>query len=206
MTAYAESANQTAADAVHVELVTFVYLDFPSGALRLHTRTGTITWDSNDYLGVGKFGSVSDIDEDAQLRPAGVTITLSGVDAALVSSAVTEDIHGRAISVYQGFLNVSTMVLVADPEEIFRGLMDYMTIDMGQNTGSISVQCEGELARWQRHNGSLYTHESQQALWAGDRGFDQVPYLKSRAIDWSRSHVWASGGGGNLTRRRNRKV
>jgi hypothetical protein len=192
VTAYADSDNQAAAEAVHAELCTFVYMDMPSGALRLHTRGGTITWGSADWLGVGKFGTISDIDEDAQLRPSGVNITLSGVDAALVSSALTEDYHGRAISVYQGFLNVSTMALVADPEEIFTGLMDFMTIDLGQGTGSISLQCEGELARWQRHGGHLYTHESQTALWSGDRFFDQVPFLKDRKIDWTKSNVWQS--------------
>jgi hypothetical protein len=154
--------------------------------------TGTITFGANNYLGVGKFGGVSDIDEDAQLRPSGVSVTLSGVDAGLVSSAVTEAYHGRAITIYQGFLNVSTGALVADPETVFKGLMDFMTVDLGQNTGSITVQCEGEMARWLRHNSSLYTHESQQALFAGDRGFDQIPFLQNRKIDWSKSNVWQS--------------
>jgi hypothetical protein len=192
MTWYVSSTNQSTAEAVHVELVTLVAMDFPSGYLRLHTRIGTITFGTNDYLGVGKFGGVSEIDEDAQLRPAGVSVTLSGVDAPLVSSAITEACHGRSITIYQGFLNVSTMALVADPETVFKGLMDYMTIDLGQNTGSITVQCEGEMARWLRHNGSLYTNESQQALFSGDRGFDQVPYLQNRKIDWSKSNVWQS--------------
>lgn len=192
MTWYVSGSNQTAGEAAHVEIVTLVAMDVPSGYLRLHTRTGTITFGGYDYLGVGKFGGVSEIDEDAQLRPSGVTVTLSGVDAALVSSAITEAIHGRAITIYQGYLNLTTGALIADPEIVFRGLMDYMAIDLGQNTGSITVQCEGEMARWLRHNGSLYTHESQQALFSGDRGFDQVPFLQNRKIDWSKSNVWQS--------------
>jgi hypothetical protein len=88
---------------------------------------------------------------------------------------------------------------VADPQLVFRGLMDFMTVELGANSGAIVVQCEGELARWQRHSGSLYTHESQQTYYTGDRGFDQIPYLQNRRIDWRKSNVWQSApsrGGG----------
>lgn len=188
MTWYANSTNRTTADGSHVELVSFVALDLPSGYLRLHTRLGNIVWGGNTYLGVGKYGGISDVDEDAQLRPSGVTITLSGVDSDLVNSAMTEKYHGRAISVWQGYVTESTGALVADPQLVFSGLMDYMSVELGGNTGSISVQCEGELARWQRHNGSLFTHESQQALFAGDRGFDLIPFIQNRTIDWSKKN------------------
>lgn len=190
MTAYASSTNQSTAEAAHLEHVHFVALDVPSGYVRLHTRIGTVTWGGNSWLGVGKLGDISDIDEDAMLRPSGVTVTLTGVDSDLITSAMTEKYHGRAIAVYEGFLNTSTMALVADPEIKFSGLMDYMSITLGEGTGSISIQAEGELARWQRHNNSLYTHESQQALYSGDRGFDQIPYTMNRKIDWSKSNVW----------------
>jgi hypothetical protein len=92
--------------------------------------------------------------------------------------------------VYEGFLNVSTMALLDTPETKFKGLMDYMSVELGEGSGSLTVQAEGELARWQRHNGSLYTHESQQALYSGDRGFDQIPYMQNRKIDWRKSNVW----------------
>ena len=190
MTAYASATNQAAAEAVHVEHLHFVALDLPSGYLRLHTRTGTITWGGFSWLGVGQFGDISDIDEDSQLRPSGATITLSGVDSALITAALTEKYHGRSIAVYEGLLNLSTMVLVDTPEIIFKGLMDFMTVSLGAGVGSITVQAEGELARWLRHNNSLYTHESQQALFAGDRGFDQIPFTQNRKIDWRKSNVW----------------
>jgi hypothetical protein len=190
MTAYDSSTNQAAAELPHVEHVHFVDMDLPSGDLRLHTRIGTVSWGGFDWLGVGKFGDISDIDEDAALRPSGVTVTLSGVDSALITSALTEDFHGRSIAVYEGFLNLTTMALVDTPETKFKGLMDFMSIELGPNGGSITVQCEGELARWQRHRGSLYTHESQQAIYSGDRGFDQIPFTQNRKIDWRKSNVW----------------
>jgi hypothetical protein len=184
--------NQAAAEAPHVEQVHFVALDLPSGYLRMHTRVGSMTWGGFTWLGVGQLGDIGDIDEDAMLRPNGTDVTLSGVDAALVSAAMTEKYHGRAIAVYWGCLDPSTQVLVSTPETIFAGLMDYMECHLGAGTGSISVHAEGDLARWQRHRNSLYSHESQSANWPGDRGFDQIPFMQTRKIDWRRSNVWQS--------------
>ncbi len=195
MTWFTAPNNQAGAEAAHAELVTFVVMDLPSGVLRLHTRVGTIRWVGEDWLGVGKFGSISPIAEDALLRPSGVTLTLSGVDADLVSAALFETYHGRGVEVYAGFLSTETFVLLAEPEPVFRGTMDQMTVTLGQNTGTISVQCEGELARWQRHSGLVYSHESQTELlasqgYSGDRGFDQIPYIQNRVIDWTQRSNW----------------
>lgn len=192
MTAYVSGTNQTAAEQPHFEQILFVDLDLPSGHIRAHTRTGTVTWGGNDYLGVGKLGAISDISEDSMLRPNGVTLQISGVDSALVTSAITEAYHGRPVSVYEGYLNVSTLVLLATPETKFRGLADVMTINLGENSAAIVVQCEGELARWDRHQGLLFTHESQQTIFPGDLGFNQIPLIQNRTINWIKKSNWGS--------------
>lgn len=197
MTWYADGNNQSAAEAAHVEGVTFAALDLPSGYVRVHTRIGTINWGGHDWLGVGQFGSVSEVSEDAMLRPSGVTLTLSGVDTSIVSAAVFEAYHGRAAHVYRGFFNVTTLALAADPQLVFQGLMDTMECELGQNTGTINVTCEGELARWQRHQGAVYSHESQAALMAAhgdttDRFFDQIVNIQNRTIDWSKKALWGN--------------
>lgn len=190
MTAYASAGNQSAAEAVHAELVHFVEMDLPSGYLRLHTRTGTLAIDGNNYTGIGQLGSISDVGEDAMLRPQGVTFTLSGVDAALITAARTEAYHGRTVTVYRGFLNVTTLALVATPEVAFRGIMDKMSIELGQGSGSITVSAEGELARWQRHSGLLYSSESQREIYPSDKGFDNVPIIQQRSVNWSKLGDW----------------
>lgn len=195
MTWWASNANRDAADAAHAEVVSFVELDLPSGYLRLHTRTGTVTWGGNSFLGVGKLGVISEVTEDAQFRPSGITLTLSGVDSALLTAALTEKYHGRLCRVWKGLLDVDTFALVADPQLEFRGLMDFMKVSLGANSATITVTAEGENARWQRHQGLMYTHESQQLTYPGDNGLDQVMAIQSRKIDWSKQHApWQSFG------------
>lgn len=188
MTWFADAANQAAAIAAHAEVITFVELDFPSGYVRVHSRTGTIAWGADSpipqWLGVGKLGSVDTVAEDAELRPNSVKLTLSGVDSSLVASAMSEAYHGRSVAIYDGFLNTTTLALVATPELRFRGMMDYMSVELGVGTATIVVNCESELARWERPRGLLYTSESQQLIYPGDKGFDMVPAMQNRTINW----------------------
>lgn len=182
MTAFADSTNQAAAEQPHVHVVHFAFLDFPDGAMRCCTHTSSLTWAGETWLGVGQLGGISEIDEDAMLRPIGCTLTLSGMDGTVASAAMEQAYHGRAVAVYEGYINDGA--LVADPELIFRGIMDVMTMAVGATDATISVQCEGELARWERHSGLMYTHESQQQVYPGDNFFDQIPLIQNKTISW----------------------
>ncbi len=184
MTWFATPANEAAASAEVAHIVDFVSMDLPSGFLRLHTRLGDIVWDSVTWTGVGTLGTIEIGAEDTELRPVAFRLMLSGVDAALVTAARSEAYHGRAVRVYRGYLDPTTQQLVGTPERRRVGIMDTMQVTLGQNTGTITVSCESELARWQRIRGLMYTHESQQILYAGDRGFDLVPTVQNRVVDW----------------------
>lgn len=184
MSAFTYGANQAETEKSHVTCIHFVSLDFVSGLLLANTTPSTFTWGGQDYLGLGYVGGISEIAEDAMLRPNGVTLQLSGVDSTVITAAMTEGYHGRAISIWEGYLGETTQQLVADPELIFRGIMDVMTVELGEGTALVTVKCEGELARWQRHRGLLYTHESQQTIFPGDKGLDQVLKIQNRRLNW----------------------
>lgn len=190
MTWYTDSANQTAAAAAHVETIEFVRIEFPSDILTLHTRLGTIVWGGYSWLGVGTLGGISDVTEDAMLRPAGLTLSLSGIDTAIVQAATEGDYHGYPVSVFKGLLDPTTHALVADPQLSFRGLIDRITVELSQGSGVVTVHCEGELARWDRHQGLLFTNESQKSLFPGDKGFDRIPIIQNRTIDWTKKSSW----------------
>ena len=209
MTWFTESNNQSAATAAHAEIVYFVELEFPSGTLRMHTGVGTVQWGAGspipEWYGVGKLGGIAPIKEDTELRPNGLTLTLSGVDSDLITAAMTEDYHNQPVRVYIGFRDTSTFALTADPELAFSGVMDYMTISQGEQFGTITVHCESEFARWARPRTLLFTRESQQLLYDGDLGLDFVAIIQSRVVTWDKrvnvgGNSGSYGGGGGFFR------
>jgi hypothetical protein len=164
------SASNTAAQASHVKMALLVDLDFDSGNIYLTNSDRTITYASNDYLGVGQFGGVTDVEESSILSASRVNLTLSGIDPALISTAFNEHYQGRAATLYAAFLD-STYTLIADPVVLFKGTMDNMNIKLGFE-GVITLSIISRLDDWQKAKVRRYNNEDQQSKYAGDKGLE----------------------------------
>lgn len=189
--------NQTLASSLEPVLLGF--FDFQSGAVRVWTGSGTKSWDGNDYLGVGHFGGVSQIDESSDVRANGVTFRLSGVPSALIATVLGDNYQGRAVKVWLGMLD-ATGAIIADPYLLFAGRMDFVEIDEGPETSVISVQAESRLIDLQRPRERRYTHEDQQIDFPGDRGLEYMATAQSTPFLWGGQQVptYAGGGGGGV--------
>lgn len=156
--------------------------DFDSGVVRLWSGEGTLAWGAESYLGVGSLLGVEFPEENGDGAANGATFTLSGVDGSWVSLGLTENYQGRACTLYYGLLD-GAGALVADPVPFFPGVMDRMDIDDAGDTCVVRLSVERS-ALDNRAPGGLYDDETQQRLFAGDRGFEFVAGLEEKAIHW----------------------
>ena len=193
-----------------VRPVTFVTLDFASGILYLHDSIGTFTFGGNDYQGVGDFGSVSSIEEGTDIAPYKVVLKLSGLDPTIsnIATAGTEDYYLRPVDIYMGLLDEDE-ALIADPQQIWSGFMDVMTLSTGSKNGDeIQLACESELAKVQRSANLKYTHIQQQRVDSDDLFFEYLQDIENVKILWKDRDSGnlgvgsgTSGGGGGGGRR-----
>ena len=125
----------------------------------------------------GKFGGISVVEEGSDGRPRGVALSLSGLDADLLSKVQAGNFRGRDADVYFMLFNLTTQQPVTDPWVVWSGLMDVMryTIDAGKF--DLSLSCESRLIRLTRANFRRRTDEDQQKLFPGDRFFEFVDQL-----------------------------
>jgi hypothetical protein len=198
MSRWTSGTNETAAAQRHVVIVMFCQLDLPSGTLRVHDAAGTFTWGSQTWSGVGSFGGVERVSEALDTVPVPIDLTLSGVDTSLVSDAMTTQYHGEAVTLYMGLVSPTTNLLVADPQEVWGGYMDVMTIEIAQNSATISLRCESRLRR--KPAAARYTDEDLQIRYSGDNFFAHL-HTVGQQKRWGGSTVAAGGGtvsGGSL--------
>jgi len=192
VTAETEAAQTTA--------VAFVELDFASGPVRCWTGVGpvtaampgeaAVTWE-----GVGDLGRIEAVAESSDRRQNGVRFALSGVNNALLGTALTEDYQGRRARMWIAFVDAAGAI-IADPVPVFGGLMDVMETADGDATGTITLDCESREAQLARASTSLLTDQEQQRLYPGDRGLEFVQELQSKEILWGApSPMPASGPG-----------
>ena len=172
----------TQLSAKEVELFLAIKLNFDSGTIALWTGYGDITVASETYTGGGQFLAISPVEETVEVAARGVTMSLNGIDASLISYALTENYQTRSAKVYLGV--ISSGAVVADPYLVFNGRMDVMTIDDGGDTASISMTAESRLIELERPKLRRYTSEDQKLIHPDDTGLDFVASLQEKEIAW----------------------
>jgi hypothetical protein len=170
-----------------------VALDFTSGMVRVHDGIGTIIWGGNSYEGVGTLGGVEQVDESVEVIARPLSLTLSGVETSLVSTAMTETYQNRTVTIYLGFLDETTNAVIDTPEVSWEGRMNQMSISSSEGGAVIKLTCEHRLRREMRI--ARYTNEDQQLLHSGDRFFDLVTNIKGFVSKWGELSVGGSGFG-----------
>ena len=157
--------------------------EFASGVVNLWTGFGPLSWDGKTWQGGGNLLEVSQVQETTTTRAAGVSVSLSGIPSEMIALALGEHYQGRPARVWFGVLNESG-ALMADPMLVFSGRMDVMNIDEGGETSTIGVTVENRLIDLNRPREIRYTHEAQQALYPGDKGFEFVSALQDKEVQW----------------------
>jgi len=178
------SGANTAAQAEVVRPVLMCKLEFDGGDVLANSSPYTITYDSDDYLGVGNMGNVSNVQESPSLSAQGITLTLSGIPSDYISISLSEDYQGRTGTIFLAFLD-EDHALIDDPLPMFIGRMDTMSIEIG-DSASILLAVENRLADWHRPRIRRFTHEDQQQEYPGDTGLEYVAKIEDLEIVWGK--------------------
>lgn len=163
----------------------FVELDFATaGYVRAWNGVGPVLWDSKTWLGTGELMSISEITETRAIERTTVSLSLSGVDSALVAVAYGDFSQGRPARVWLGAMDTQTGHIVADPYQIFAGRMDTINDADDGNTATITITAESSLADLKRIRARYMTNMDQQRIFPGDESFRFMPSLQEVPIFW----------------------
>ena len=167
-----------------------VELDFSDGVLRMWNGYGNLTMtadgSSKTFTGQGDLLSLTSIDESSTLSMSGITLTLAGVKSSLISTALSANYTNKNGAVYLGLFDTSQNV-VADVYTLFKGKMDVLNIQEGQDTALITLKLESRLVTFEKAANRMYTLEDQQVDFSNDVGFEFIPDLQDKEIIWGKA-------------------
>jgi len=190
-----------------VRPIILVEMLFDSGAVRLWNGLTDLIYDGDTYTGAGTLLSISTVEDTADISARGITISLSGISASIMSLALDEKYQNRTANVYFGIIGVPDLLLTqageyivdidlinydvssSDRNEyipIFTGLMDQMTIADAGETLNIGLTVESRMIDLERPRVWRYTSEDQKRVYPNDKGFDYVNDLQTKTILWGR--------------------
>lgn len=167
-----------------VPIFALVELLFDSGAVRLSTLTQDVTWNGYTWQGMGGLLGFNFPSETIEVKAAGGSIELNGCDISLLAIADTENYQGRPVTVYIGAFDAAGVV-VADPDNAFRGSIDTMESEDDGESARFSVALESRVAVFDRAIERRLTPEDLHLAHPEDRGFDFVAALPDKTVPWS---------------------
>jgi len=104
--------------------VVLVLVDWPTGAVRVHTGAGTLSWDGQSWIGVGPLeSSISLPGEGSGMAMVEGSMTISGDDDAIDDvHEAADDARGTTVRVWYGCLTErGGTTLIGEPFEVFTG-------------------------------------------------------------------------------------
>ena len=176
----------------HVHEVILAKLEFGT-PVYVHSGIGTITYDSNDYVGVGDFGTFTAPRESETLGPVSVTLTLSGFDATFLTEALDSSSYGDKVTLFAGYRS-DDGTLIADPWTFWKGRVDYMTANRGE-TNTISLVAQHDLSVLNEVDGAKFSDEDQRQRYSADEGFEYIAEQATQKLVWGGRTVDTGGGG-----------
>lgn len=155
--------------------------NFATGPVYLWTGTGTLAWNSQNWLGIGNLGSVSPIEEGGDVMARGLTLGLSVFNSTFLPAVMNEFKTGLPVILYFALFTVAN-VLIPDPFTAFSGRMDKPTIEVGGATASLSINCENRLIDLKIAPDRRWTPQDQKIDFPADGFFDFVYSIQDKTI------------------------
>lgn len=169
----------------HQEIKFALKAEFDTDTVLIHTGQGDLVIGGETYIGAGTLLAISDIEDSKELKSAGVTFSISGMDTEVLGYALNENYQNRPISLYMAFVSGGTDD-VDGYLTLYKGRMINIDISDDVNGSNITLQTENRLLDLRRPSNIRYTKESQQYLYNGDTSLDQVAKVSQMNIEWGR--------------------
>lgn len=157
--------------------------EFEAGILRLWTGVGELQWNGQTWTGGGIMLGFDTIEETTEIVAAGVNISLSGLASEVVAAALGQARLGKRGTLWLGLLDAAGQV-IADPLQIFSGLLDVPSIQRNGASSTINASYESRLVGLTKPNERRYTPEDQKVEFPDDTGFDYVAGLQDASLVW----------------------
>lgn len=158
---------------------------FDGGTIRLWTGLGDLSWNGETWVGMGDLLAVSAVEDTDQVVAGSVAVSLSGVPADLVQTAIDEAQQGLPGQMWLAVLD-SDGAVIPDPISMFAGRLDVPEIAEDEQTCTISISYADMLVDLTRTREWRYTSQSQRQLYPGDAGLDFVTWIQERELRWGR--------------------
>jgi len=149
----------------------------------LHTGIGRYFFEGNRYESVGGLGGIDSVEENGELDPTRIKLTLSGLpyDADTSEYLLEDNYQNKEVTIYLALLDDNNQI-INNPLVMFVGYTGNVNIKTGA-TATISIDVIDELTMWNKKQTWRYNDETQQRLYPADTSLQYI-FNTNKSLQW----------------------
>lgn len=174
-----------------------------------------ITWNGNNYVALGHFMGISEIQDDIKATNNSLQLTLSGIPAEAgdadninyIGLILNSNIKGSRVEIRRAFFDTTTGELLDDQVFLrFSGYISNFTLTDSVDTegrsavNTVVAQCSSIHAVLEKRIVGRRTNDTdQQYYYPGDTSFSRVAVISNKSFDFGKPYSPPAGqhNGGN---------
>lgn len=152
------------------------------------------TLNGDNYVGLGKFLSITSSASELRVSGGELSITISGIPNSSIAEIINSRIKGSKVTVKRAVFNASTGDLISitgNPMTRFIGYVNNLALDEDydvdnrQSTNTLVLSCTSVVDIMERKIAGRKTNpSSMKKFYSIDASFDRVPTLESSYFDF----------------------
>jgi hypothetical protein len=169
----------------NVRVALFYEGQFNNGSLqyiRLWTGVGSFTWNGSTWIGAGNLLNVAGLEESAQTKAMGFTVSMSGLPQEKIALALTSTRRGLLGKVWLVVLGTDDSVVAS--YLLKQGRFNSMPIEDSGETATVTAHYDDLLETLQQPRERRYDTQSQALRDSTDRGFEYVEALQNAVFEF----------------------
>jgi hypothetical protein len=182
------SAVKTELATGNISPILLVYIGFATPLYLTNSGfplTSSVSGSSQTYTASGHLKGISNTTETNKPTKNSLSISLSAVDQTYVSVILNENVIGKEVKIWKGYLD-SSNAIISDPFLLYYGTIDEYKINDSTSTATIVLNITSHWGNFDKQNGRTTTDNSQQRFFSGDKGMEFAS-LTVRDLRWGRA-------------------
>ena len=148
---------------------------WPDGTVYVHSNVGSISWDSQTWLGIGDIADVEVPQEAGGIVPQSATLVIRGTLDAVLTYADPDARNGE-VSMWIGATTTpGGTTLIGEPFLAFRGYLDSSDVSLDFAAGDFFLSASAVTGPAARESATVvHSDEDQKARHSGDTFFERA--------------------------------
>ncbi|GAL18537.1 phage protein [Vibrio maritimus] len=148
----------------------------------VHSGVGDISYGGNIWKGVGNLGAIGAIKQSSESETAGISLTLSGIDQAIIDTTFQENFVLKEVVIHIATMQDDAKT-VRVMDRLFTGFCTSADVQAGE-TNAVQLQVANKMDKWKNGKTDRFSHVNHLSRNPGDNFFKHLAATSTMDVRW----------------------